>query len=55
LRPEHFAALWGQVHANLTTILADRTEEDKRLARKHIDAGEVTLHLPLTARTEFDA
>ncbi|WP_255410258.1 hypothetical protein [Amycolatopsis sp. CA-128772] len=42
------------MHANLTKFLDDRTEEEKLLARKHIDSGEATLHLPLSARTEFD-
>ena len=41
LSPQHFAELWGQSHANLQAVLAERTDEEKALARKHIDAGEV--------------
>jgi hypothetical protein len=54
LSPRHFAQLWGQSHANLHAVLAERTDEEKALARKHIDAGEAFLHLPLTANVEFD-
>lgn len=54
LSPQHFAQLWGQSHANLQAVLADRTDEEKALARKHIDAGEASLHLPLAASVEFD-
>ena len=54
LSPQHFAELWGQSHANLQAVLAERTDEEKALARKHIEAGEVGLHLPLAANVEFD-
>jgi hypothetical protein len=54
LSPQHFAQLWGQSHTNLHAVLADRTDEEKALARKHIDAGEAFLHLPLAANVEFD-
>lgn len=55
LVPEHFAALWGQSHINLHHVLAERTDEEKALARKHIQDGEASLHLPLSAHVEFDA
>jgi hypothetical protein len=54
LSPQHFARLWGQRHANLQAVLTERTEEEKALARKSIDAGEAALHLPLAANVEFD-
>jgi hypothetical protein len=54
LSPQHFAALWGQTHTNLHAALAEHTDEEKALARKHIQAGEAGLHLPLTANVEFD-
>jgi hypothetical protein len=54
LSPQHFAQLWGQSHANLQAVLADRTDEEKALGRKHIDAGEAFLQLPLAASVEFD-
>ena len=54
ITPQHFAELWGQSYANLQAVLAERTEEEKALARKHIEAGEVGLHLPLAANVEFD-
>ena len=54
LSPQHFAQLWGQSHANLHAVLAERTDEEKALVRKHIDAGEAFLHLPLAANVEFD-
>jgi hypothetical protein len=54
LSPQHFAQLWGQSHTNLRAVLAERTDEEKALARKHIDAGQATLHLPLAANVEFD-
>jgi hypothetical protein len=49
LAPEHFAALWGQSYVNLHAALAERTDEEKALARKHIAAGEASLHLPLSS------
>jgi hypothetical protein len=55
LSPQHFAQMWGQSHANLQAVLAERTDEEKALARKHIDAGRVGLHLPLAANVEFDS
>ncbi len=54
LSPQHFHTLWGQRHANLTAVLADRTDAELTLARKHIDTGEAGLHLPLSAHVEFD-
>jgi hypothetical protein len=55
LAPEHFAALWGQSYVNLHAALAERTAEEKALARKHIAAGEASLHLPLSSHVEFDS
>jgi hypothetical protein len=54
LSPQHFAQLWGQSHVNLQALLAERTDEEKALARKHIEAGKIGLHLPLAANVEFD-
>jgi hypothetical protein len=54
LTPQHFHALWGQSHANLSAVLADRTDNEIDLARKQIAAGEADLHLPLSAHVEFD-
>ncbi|MFI7681007.1 hypothetical protein [Actinophytocola sp. NPDC049390] len=54
LTPQHFHALWGQSHANLTAVLADRTPVEIELARKQIAAGDADLHLPLSAHVEFD-
>ena len=54
LSPQHFAQLWGQSHVNLQALLAERTDEEKALARKHIEAGQVGLHLPLAANVELD-
>jgi hypothetical protein len=55
LTPQHFAALWGQSYVNLHAVLADRTDEEKALARKHIDAEDIGLHLPMAANVEFDS
>ena len=55
LSPQHFAQMWGQSHANLQAVLAERTDEEKALARKHIEVGQVGLHLPLAANVEFDS
>ncbi|MEU2005387.1 hypothetical protein ACH47B_30070 [Rhodococcus sp. NPDC019627] len=55
LSPQHFGQLWGQTHTNLHAVLADRTDEEKALARKHIEAGQAALHLPLVANVEFDS
>jgi hypothetical protein len=55
LSPQHFAQMWGQSHANLQAVLAERSDEEKALARKHIDAGRVGLHLPLAANVEFES
>ena len=38
----------------LQAVLAERTDEEKALARKHIEAGKVGLQLPLAANVEFD-
>lgn len=54
LTPQHFHTMWGQSHANLAAVLADRTDAEITLARKQIDTGATTLHLPLSARVEFD-
>ncbi|MEV0712715.1 hypothetical protein [Nocardia aurea] len=54
LSPQHFAQLWGQSHTNLQAVLSERTDEEKALARRHIDTGEAFLHLPLAASVEFD-
>lgn len=55
LPPPAFTKLWGQSYTNLRAVLADRSEEDKALARKHIEAGQVSLDLPLAAHAEFDS
>lgn len=55
LSPQHFAALWGQSHTNLHAVLAQRSDDEKTLARKHIESGESALHLPLAANVEFDS
>lgn len=55
LSPQHFAALWGQSYVNLHAVLAERSDEEKAVARKHIDDGAAGLHLPLAANVEFDA
>jgi hypothetical protein len=54
LPPKHFHALWGQSHANLKAVLDDRTDTEKALARKLIEAEGLTLQLPMSARVEFD-
>ncbi len=54
ISPQHFAELWGQSHTNLQAVLAERTDEEKALARKHIQTGEAALHLPLAVNVEFD-
>ena len=55
LAPPVFARLWGQSWVNLDAVLDDRTREELDQARKHIDAGQAVLNLPLSANTEFDA
>jgi hypothetical protein len=55
LAPRAFARLWGQSWDNLNVVLDDRTPEELAQARKHIEAGEASLDLPLVAHTEFDA
>ncbi|MCT6776287.1 hypothetical protein LXH09_06595 [Streptomyces sp. CS7] len=55
MTPQDFGRLWGQSWANLKAVLDDRTPEERSLARKHIEAGEAFLDLPLAAHTEFDA
>ncbi len=54
LTPQHFHALWGQSHANLAAVLADRAPAEIELARKQIATGQADLHLPLSAHVEFD-
>jgi hypothetical protein len=54
LTPQRFAAVWGQSYVNLQAVLAERTDQEKALARKHIDADQIGLHLPLAANVEFD-
>jgi hypothetical protein len=54
LTPQHFHAAWGQSHANLAAVLADRTDAEIALARNQIAVGEARLHLPLPAHVEFD-
>jgi hypothetical protein len=44
----------GTEHVNLQAVLTERTDEEKALARKHIEAAQVGLHLPLAANVEFD-
>lgn len=55
LAPQAFERLWGQSWVNLGAALEDRTPEERDQARKHIEAGQAALHLPLAANTEFDA
>ncbi|MBU5943276.1 hypothetical protein [Streptomyces sp. PAM3C] len=55
LTPQAFTKQWGQSYMNLKAVLADRSDEEIALARKHIEAGEATLDLPLSARVEFDS
>ncbi|WP_328976404.1 hypothetical protein [Streptomyces canus] len=55
LTPQVFSRLWGQSWVNLDAVLDDRTPEELAQARKHIEAGEAVLDLPLAANTEFDA
>jgi hypothetical protein len=55
LTPQHFAALWGQSYVNLHAVLADRTDDEKALARRHIDAEDIGLHLSMAANVEFDS
>jgi len=54
LAPQDFGRLWGQSWVNLKAVVHDRTPEELSLARKHIEAGEAYLDLPLAAHTEFD-
>ena len=55
LAPKHFDARWGRSRANLEATIAARTDQEISRARKHIEAGEATLHLPFYAHAEFDA
>ncbi|AKL66098.1 hypothetical protein [Streptomyces sp. Mg1] len=55
LAPQVFERLWGQSWVNLRVVLEDRTPEEREQARKHIEAGQAVLDLPLAANTEFDA
>lgn len=55
LGPQTFTRLWGQSYINLRAVLAERTDEEKALARQHIDAGRARLDLPLSADVEFDS
>ncbi|MFF4410357.1 hypothetical protein [Streptomyces sp. NPDC001404] len=55
LTPQAFTRLWGKSWVNLNAVLDDRTPEELAQARKHIEAGEASLDLPLAAHTEFDA
>jgi hypothetical protein len=54
LAPRHFHELWGQSSANLQAVLKARTEAELSLARRQIAEQEIELHLPLSARVEFD-
>ncbi|MEU9534763.1 hypothetical protein AB0D00_20935 [Streptomyces sp. NPDC048213] len=55
LTPQAFTRLWGQSWVNLHAVLGDRQPEELAQARKHIEASQADLHLPLAAHTEFDA
>ncbi|GLH98848.1 hypothetical protein [Phytohabitans aurantiacus] len=55
LEPRHFHALWGQSRANLTEVLASRTDTELVQARQQIAENGTVLHLPLASRVEFDA
>ncbi|MGK3091816.1 hypothetical protein ACG93S_18475 [Streptomyces sp. WAC01490] len=55
LSPTVFTRLWGQSWVNLRGVLDDRPAEELAQARKHIEAGQAALDLPLAANTEFDA
>jgi hypothetical protein len=46
--------LWGQTAATLQAALAERSDAEIGLARRQIAIGEASLHLPLSACTEFD-
>ncbi|MFT9790047.1 hypothetical protein ACMZ5E_27960, partial [Streptomyces rhizosphaericola] len=54
LPPAVFTAQWGQSWTNLLAVLAERAPGELDLARRHIEEGRETLHLPLAAHTEFD-
>jgi hypothetical protein len=54
LTPQHFHTLWGQTAANLQAAWAERSDAEIGLARRQIAIGEASLHLPLSACTEFD-
>jgi hypothetical protein len=55
MAPTRFTAVWGQSWTNLHAVLAERTEEEITLARKHIAAGDASLTLPLASHVELDA
>jgi hypothetical protein len=55
LPPRHFHEAWGQSHANLRAVLADRTDAEKALARKQIAEDGLSLQLPISAQAEFDS
>ena len=55
MTPQHFVAVWGQSYVNLHAVLAERTDDEKALARKHIDDEDIGLHLPMAANVEFDS
>lgn len=54
LPPAVFTKVWEQTYVNLQAVLGDHGDEEIAQARKHIEAGEAELYLPLTASTEFD-
>ncbi len=54
LDPRAFTRLWGQSYANLRALLEERSEQEKALARQHVDYGRAQLNLPLSAHVEFD-
>ncbi|WP_282693538.1 hypothetical protein [Streptomyces sp. CC208A] len=55
LDPRAFTLRWGQSYVNLRAVLEERSEQEKALARQHINDGLVRLDLPLSAHVEFDA
>jgi hypothetical protein len=55
MTPARFTAVWGQSWVNLQAVLAERTQEEIALARRHIAEADITVTLPLAAHVEFDA
>ncbi|MBT2460048.1 hypothetical protein J7E98_36575, partial [Streptomyces sp. ISL-86] len=54
LDPRAFTLRWGQSYVNLRAVLEEHSEQEKALARQHINDGLVRLDLPLSAHVEFN-